>query len=202
MNQIISFTSIVIFCFCAEQRSVNALNTNDLTTNPFERFYNKKFTVQSKNTGAKNFTCVPGRDGEECSYHGVCKTDGESCVCDDGYTSTSSNNNVQCDYKQKNTLTAFLLELFLGFVGGGYFYLELTSLAVGQLCLFLGGTLLLCCIICVGVVMNGDEKCFHVFAGCYMCVWIIALSGWWIASIVMIAQATLLDGNGMSFPAL
>ena len=48
------------------------------------------------------------------------------CVCVTGYVSgfkynKNLDNSLYCDYKQKKQLTAFLLELFVGF-GAGHFY--------------------------------------------------------------------------------
>lgn len=169
-----------------------------ISHNLFERLFNKKFTIQSTDSG--NFTCKPGHVTVECSYRGTCRYDGKSCACDDGYT-TSPNNDQQCDYKQKNTLTAFLLELFLGMFGGGYFYLGLISFAVGQMCLFVIGAIIACLIVCLGVLAE-SEGCAYILSCCYICLWVSAMIAWWIASLVMIARATILDGNDMPFPSL
>jgi hypothetical protein len=149
-----------------------------------------------------NFTCNPGKLTKECSYHGICQDNGKNCVCNDGYISSQpSSDNVQCDYKQKDTLIAFLLEFFLGEFGGGYFYLGLIPLGVGRLCFFILGMIPIIFIVCVGVLTDSDV-CIIVFATCYSCLWTIGVIGWWIASMVMIANGTILDGNGMPIPAL
>lgn len=163
-----------------------------------QRLFDRKFKIQSVVSG--NFTCKPGQVTVECSYRGSCRDDGKSCICNDGYTS-SPNNDQECDYKQKDTLTAFLLELFLGPLGGGYFYLGLIPHAVGQLCLTVIGLIPVCFIFCLGVLTK-NEGCVIVSAYCYMCLWLVAVIGWWIASIVIIAQAAILDGNNMPFPHL
>ena len=109
MNQFIA-TLLGIVCLCLSFGPTNAMSdqlmtepTNNVNHNLFERLFNRKFSVQSvANSG--NFTCKPGQtSAAECSYHGTCRDDGKSCACDDGYT-TSPNNALQCDYKQKDTL--------------------------------------------------------------------------------------------------
>lgn len=182
MNKIIILLNIYTFCL------------SQSTTKP----------LTNKTHILGNFTCEPGKVAKVCSYHGICQDDGNSCVCNDGYTSStslSSGENLQCDYKQKDTLTAFLLELFLGEFGAGYFYLGLIPLAVGRLCLFVFGSIPLIFIVCMGVLVDSEE-CVFVVATCYGCLWTCAITGWWFASMVMIAQGTILDGNGMPFPAL
>ena len=59
------------------------------------------------------------------------------CECNMGYTSyditvLKSDNNILCCYQQKGQLTAFLLELFIGF-GVGHFYIGNFSLGIIKL---------------------------------------------------------------------
>ena len=61
------------------------------------------------------------------------------CECNMGYSSydiekLKSENNILCCYKQKGQLTAFLLEMFIGF-GVGHFYLGNIIFGVIKLCI-------------------------------------------------------------------
>eukprot|EP01083_Nonionella_stella_P022046 60963_1 len=54
-----------------------------------------------------------------CDGHGICIVDEDldlnRCHCDEGYITTGGEYaEIQCDYKQKDQLTAFLLHFFLG----------------------------------------------------------------------------------------
>ena len=120
MNQFVTLLGIVVMClsFGPTNAITDRSMVDKVNHNLFEKLFNRKFTVQSVGQTSGNFTCDAGKVAKECSYHGICRDDGKSCACSDGYT-TSLNNNIQCDYKQKDTLTAFLLELFLGQFGGG-----------------------------------------------------------------------------------
>jgi len=218
MNQFVTLLGIVAMCLSFDPTNAivdksivdksivdksivdRSMVGGEVNHNLFERLFNRKFTVQSVGQTSGNFTCDAGKVAAECSYHGICRDDGKSCVCSDGYT-TSQSSSIQCDYKQKDTVAAFLLELFLGQFGGGYFYLGLIPPAVGQLCLFVLGLIPLCFIVCMGALTE-SEGCVFVLAACYSCLWTIAVIGWWIASLVMIARATIVDGNGMPFPTL
>jgi len=78
----------------------------------------------------------PAGEVEEikCSDNGKCfydiyhylksnKTDPfQNCVCVDGYTNLSSNDEVKCCYEQYSQFIAFLLEVLVGF-GLGHFYI-------------------------------------------------------------------------------
>lgn len=54
------------------------------------------------------------------THHGYCKAD--TCICYEGYLTTQTNSNkINCNYKQKNSLTGLLLETF-GLIGFGHIY--------------------------------------------------------------------------------
>eukprot|EP01084_Bolivina_argentea_P201888 345020_1 len=73
-----------------------------------------------------------------CDGHGICIVDEDldlnRCHCDEGYITTGGEYaEIQCDYKQKDQLTAFLLHFFLGQFGAGRFYVGDIGYGVDQL---------------------------------------------------------------------
>lgn len=144
-----------------------------------------------------------------CSYHGRCNDEKTECICDKGYITFKSSDGKQCNYKQKSTLVAFLLEFFLGAeAGAGYLYLGQNGLGVGQLILFWLGIIPVCFIMCCGLLAsdrrNGDT-CAMILAalGClYMLGLGIGIIAWWIYALVTIAQGNVVDGNGAPIPQL
>ena len=166
-----------------------------------------------------NLNCSNYDKNEGCNYRGNCKSDGD-CVCDDGYA-TSDDSQTQCDYKMKSRLIAFLLQLFLGaFSGAGEWYLGNVDYAIGQLLLCIGG---FCFIICFMPILfacfsiekketesktvdftvdttDENECCNNIILIIYTLFATLIPVGitiWWIYDLVMIANGTRTDHNGM-----
>merc|ERR1719242_485907 len=104
---------------------------------------------------------------DNCSGKGECAIDDEGdwyCDCNKGYATypepdddEADEDKEYCNYEQKSQLTAFLLAWFLGAWGGGQWYLGLTGIAAGKLCM----TLAVCyCIPCLACVL-GDRSQFR-----------------------------------------
>jgi len=152
---------------------------------------------------SKSSNCT---DYSDCNYNGVC-TKEKTCRCNDGYITFPEDNESGCNYKQKNTLTAFLLQFFLGgFSGAGYFYLDVIPYGVGELFLFWGFFFCICIFACclIASVKNGndDNTCLSILVSLFGCLWIIGILVWWIYSLVTIANGSQLDGNGAPIPRL
>lgn len=60
----------------------------------------------------------------QCSFRGHWDNSTKVCVCNDGYTTHDAPAGIWCNYEQQSQTTAFLLSLFLGYVGGGYWYVK------------------------------------------------------------------------------
>lgn len=131
---------------------------------------------------------------ESCSYRGVCVNANE-CMCDDGYITYRPSSDVQCNYRQKKALIAFLLEFFLPIVGAGEWYLGNTGYAIGQLIYFFGGLILLCIIPCIFVKCIGADKT-KAIGYFYGFLWLCGLIAYWIYEFVVTGTAIRLDGNG------
>ena len=87
--------------------SIQNLNNSDVIENKDSQRFNRQ--LQS--------TC----NSVNCpSLQGFCKTD--KCICLDGYMTVSDNNNFKfCNYEQKQSIVALLLESF-GLFGVGHLY--------------------------------------------------------------------------------
>jgi hypothetical protein len=161
---------------------------------------NDTWTMQSFD--ATSFNCTVGPTSPECSYHGTCTADGLGCICNTQYTTCPASNALKCNYQQKSAPTAFLLELFLGEFGAGYFYLGANDMGAGQIVLTFVGVFLLCVVfLCVGF-NSGDSTVGFFFVLSFDCMWVMAVVGWWIAACVTIGQGHVLDGNGCAVPSL
>lgn len=106
--------------------------------------------------------CYVNTDGEVCNGQGSCILNGTVCKCNDAY------GNVNCTYKRKSQVGAFLLSFFLvGVVGqasdlnfltsviqGGWgaerFYLHRFGTAAGKLVLGIAACVLPCCLAIIG----------------------------------------------------
>ena len=72
-----------------------------------------------------------------CATTADTKCENSNCICGSGYMSTLKDSRlIRCCYEQKNSLTAFLLEFFIGF-GAGHFYYGSTTYGIIKLCFYL-----------------------------------------------------------------
>ena len=132
--------SLIFFILCFIISSVNSSedpssqkirNLEDETDEP-------KTTIDKVN--CTNKTC--NMDHIKCEN----ETTNENCVCEKGYYPNFDNKlkGVKfCELEQKNQLTAFLLELFVGF-GAGHFYRHHYLMASLKLVAFFIGIYLIC----------------------------------------------------------
>lgn len=137
-----------------------------------------------------------------CNYHGICNDDKTECICDSGYITYKSNNGTQCNYKQKNTVVAFCLSLFLFPVGAGEFYLENMGLGAGQLVYVFGFCILIAILTCVLGFTMKDTDGSVVIIPCFICLWSMGLIAWYIYDVVTIGKGNMTDGNGAPIPSL
>lgn len=73
-------------------------------------------------TGSYSFNCTSYES--LCSYNGLCINNGTECECYNHYITYNNVTEAQCNYEQKNTIVAFVLELVFGWIGpAGYFYI-------------------------------------------------------------------------------
>jgi hypothetical protein len=179
---------------------VSVKTTSENQTSEVYSKINKLHYLQRRllqNTSVEALETTHSCTDANCSYRGRCNDMQTYCICNDGYI-TFGVTDKQCNYKQKETLIAFLLEFFLGVPGGaGYFYLGQTYMGVGQLLLFWVGLIPLCLLTCCLVAgSEGGAVAGMCCAYLYIFLWGIATSGWWIAALVTIGTGKITDGHG------
>jgi TM2 domain len=129
------------------------------------------------------FECKSDAD---CTYHGRCDIPSGNCVCNSGYTE------VDCSYKEKKQIAAFLLHLFLGFgFGAGHFYAGNDGVGAGELVLFWGSIFTFA----AGWVSRSSVG--NVAAAIGIAGFIGSIA-WWIAETARFGQNEIKDGNGKS----
>jgi hypothetical protein len=145
-------------------------------------------------------------DDSDCNYRGVC-TNTNVCQCDDGYTTFPENHSTGCNYKQKSSLTALLLQLFFWMFGAGYFYLGVIDLALGELFLFWGGLIFIGILGCVFVCFKNRNDPHYdvkvsVITNLFIFLIMIGSFIWGVCSMVAIGNGIQLDGNGATLADL
>lgn len=135
-----------------------------------------------------------------CSAHGTCYKDGSGCVCDDDYATFECDAGVECCYKRKNQLAAFLLSFFLGYLGVGRFYVGQVGVPIAKLLLNLFPCIILCILGCC-LMSSGGEGAKGGIAGTVTCVVFTALFAWWLADVILFGLNKIDDSNGVKLAA-
>ena len=118
------------------------------------------------------------REVKDCDGNGLCinefiEPNISKCKCDDDYTTYDCDINIECCYKRKNQLTAFLLQFFLGWVSGGTWYLGRIDWGISMVVLFFVGF----CIACILGAKDEDAgKCiWSLFSIVIIVLWLVQL---------------------------
>ena len=134
----------------------------------------------------------------DCNANGRCATNKQKCICNNGYVTHDSNDGTQCNYKQMSRFAPFFTELFVGFLGVGYFVLGETALGIGQLFLFIGPLILLCIFMCLGAACGEDGVKAGAGAGyCLFAMCIIGGFAWWLYAVIGMGTGSITDSNGV-----
>lgn len=152
-----------------------------------------------------NFDCnsTVTRKCEEGNY--ICKNRNNStdCTCKDKYMSLADSDSNFCTIEKKKQLTAFLLELFVGF-GAGHFYRQNYLMAGLKLAAFIFGLYIIClfpltakCIIdcCANDVLVAISSIFFYLCAC-------GLAFWYIYDLVQFGKNNYPDYRYSNHPAL
>ena len=117
------------------------------------------------------------------------------CNCHSGYTTYPYDNDIQCNYKQKSQLKAFLLELFLCY-GSGHFYVHNYKLAIPKLIVFVFFYYLF---IALRIITKAKEE--NKLANLIICigagVTFLGLLTWQIIDLVNFGRNKYNDGNNI-----
>jgi hypothetical protein len=132
----------------------------------------------------------------DCSGNGFCISD-NVCQCFSGYITSKfgGNTSIFCDYRQKEQLTAFLLELF---VEAGYFYVADKELSILQIFVCIGPFVLISLYLVRKYYNNAT-----VIRAEYVqninrvgLMWTISWFCFYLYSLVQFGQNNVRDGNG------
>ena len=117
--------------------------------------------------------------------HMDCQPDSNytNCTCKTGYTHTSKSK--KCEYQQKKQLTAFLLELFVGF-GAGHFYRHGYLMASLKLVAFIFGIYVICLFPLTAKCVTDccDSDCLVVMVSIIFYLYALGLAFWYIFDLV------------------
>ena len=122
----------------------------------------------------------------ECEISNMnCEGDNhESCKCKDEYASIKSETK-KCTIKRKKQLTAFLLELFVGF-GAGHFYRHHYLMASLKLVAFVFGIYVICLFPLTAKCVTDccDSDCLVVMVSILFYLYAAGLASWYILDLV------------------
>lgn len=140
-------------------------------------------------------TCLSDSD---CNGHGKCVN--SVCKCETGYI---THKGVNCNYKQKEKLVAFLLSFLIGATGADWFYLSSGStmyIVIGVIKLLTGfvGIGLPCCLGCAGCLRSDGSK-IAAFVIIIILITLLSLTNavWWLADWIRVLVDNFKDGNGI-----
>lgn len=156
-------------------------------------------------TGEKTVHCDYGAAYEQCG-HGRCALASSAsnsgvCMCDVGFASASLA--APCEYRRKNQVIMFIVQLLVGWVIPlAQFLLGWNGFAVTCLALLILPTLMSLCSV-AGLMSNdpGVQCGATIFALCMQCaqfIGCILMIVFWVVGLVWIADpSTCVDGNGI-----
>ena len=111
----------------------------------------------------------------------------KNCTCKEGYFPNFQNetSHKYCEIEQKKQLTAFLLELFVGF-GAGHFYRHNYLMASLKLVAFFIGIYLICLFPLTAKCVTDacDNDCVVIFVSILFYLYALGLAFWYIWDLV------------------
>jgi len=162
-------------------------NNNTVATSTTPKTYSFRITLNK----CDNSNCKP--------EYGHCLNN--SCFCNKGYANVEGKNisNSVCSYKQRKQIIAFLLELFLCFVGAGHAYIGHYSISLLKFILMVLWPLVWVCVFFDWIKdqeENEENKCTlltlkKVIPFVYMCL----LGVWVIVDLVIFGLNIFTDRN-------
>ena len=140
-----------------------------------------------------NITCT-GSGDPVCGKNGLCVSDWLSqtnwtCHCDKGWFTSRHDVtiHVACSTKQPEFLIALLLQIFLGWLSAGAFYLgwyiyaTISFMTLACVCVFN-------CIICPFVVSKENNDNTGMIVTCSGCLLMVVVCAMWIVNLVTIVN--------------
>ena len=176
LTMILFFLSIVISSvYSSEEKNFRYLEEDE------EKEENES---DKKNLGKKKVRDCIGEDKDRCIMENMdCNETNSSCVCKEHYVDGEYK---FCEYKQKKKqLTAFLLELFVGF-GAGHFYRHHYLMASLKLVAFVFGIYVICLFPLTAKCVTDccDSDCLVVLVSILFYFYALGLAFWYIWDLV------------------
>lgn len=166
-----------------------------------------QFKSDKKNiTNITHFDCnrtVSSRNCEPERYTCKNRNNNTDCTCKDKYMSLDDHKENYCTVEKKKQLTAFLLELFVGF-GAGHFYRQNYLMAGLKLAAFIFGLYIICLFpltakfiidCCASDVLVAISSIFFYLCAC-------GLAFWYIYDLVQFGKNKYPDYRFANYPEL
>ena len=146
--------------------------------------------LEDEDASNDKFNC---NDTNICDLDHIVNCDDEvnhlNCTCESGYYPSNNTNNKPgiklCSIEQKKQLTAFLLELFVGF-GAGHFYRHHYLMASLKLVAFFIGIYLICLFPLTAKCVTDccDNDCCVIIVSIFFYIYALGLAFWYIWDLV------------------
>ena len=172
--------SMILFFFSFALSSVNS----DELPNSF-RYLDENENETDNSTFYFDCSNDSGQLEKPCPFdHMDCITNNSRCKCKDEYTNLT-NSDTYCNIKRKKQLTAFLLELFVGF-GAGHFYRHHYLMASLKLVAFVFGIYVICLFPLTAKCVTDccDSDCLVVLVSIIFYLYALGLAFWYIWDLV------------------
>ena len=177
LTMILFFLSIVISSvYSSEEKNFRYLEEEEENE---EKESDKKILKEKK-----KYNCTDENIKKNCIFENMnCSEDNTSCECLENYVDGEEK---YCEYKQKKKqLTAFLLELFVGF-GAGHFYRHHYLMASLKLVAFVFGIYVICLFPLTAKCVTDccDSDCLVVLVSILFYLYALGLAFWYIWDLV------------------
>ncbi len=208
---VILFKSFILFVFninfflkvtlCQQYLIYYTTTNKDYLTKYYSLYTSKNLNpkvplLNSKNTTTLNiFNCTDPLIN--CYGNGICQTGKlyNNCTCNYGYTTQPGSYN-QCGYKQKDLLTALLLESLVSF-GIGHLYIGRTPLFIAKfLSFFFFYYFIFCIMIFIGSINESNvnnitvERTQKIMLYLYPIIYL-----WYLVDVIMFSMNKYVDNN-------
>ncbi len=141
----------------------------------------------------KYYNC--SKEPDKCEFKNMNCTNktNETCICKSGYVTTEKSKYCELPQKKKQ-LTAFLLELFVGF-GAGHFYRHHYLMASLKLVAFVFGIYVICLFPLTAKCVTDccDSDCLVVLVSIIFYLYALGLAFWYIWDLVYFGKTKYQD---------
>lgn len=136
----------------------------------------------------------PSLYNQACGYG---QLDGDTCVCFEYYTKL--HNGTICNYQEKSWGVALIFQIFFGYTGASFFYLQRYSIAALYLIFFTLVLLGYCRVGCSAYNPDDeDENRGKARLVTALTIMLVAIAGAWVYNIVEFALNNYVDSNGVA----